>query len=128
MKRAPQLKRVPLHQMLFALLGGPLAWFLLLNAAFALAAQPCFIDDKSLAPRLGSSSTTTMIAILVCAGVIAFAAMLTAWRAYRHTQIAGGNHGRTRFLALWGICLGLGSMLAISLTELAFFMLPRCAG
>jgi sterol desaturase/sphingolipid hydroxylase (fatty acid hydroxylase superfamily) len=122
-------KGVPLHQILFALFGGPLAWFLQLNAAFALATQPCFLDDQSLAPQpLNGWSTPAMVAILACAGVIAYAAMLTAWCAYRHTQLEGGDQGRTRFLALWGICLGLGSTLAFVLTALVFFVLPRCAG
>ena len=36
--------------------------------------------------------------------------------------------GRTRFLALWGMVLGVGFALAAAITAVAFIVLPRCAG
>ena len=60
-----------------------------------------------------------------------------SWRDYQRTQHEDtGEHrdlleagaGRTRFLALWGVCLGAGSAVVIVLTALGFFVLPRCGG
>ena len=107
------------------------------NADFALASNPCFINnERSIVPHLSPDWTwRAMIVIAVAALAVALAATLVAWRAYRLTkEESSGDHdlmeigaGRTRFLALWGICLGAGSALII-MTTLAFFALPRCAG
>jgi hypothetical protein len=135
---APQRHVLPPRQSFFAVFGGPLAWFLQLNADFALASNPCFINnERSIAPHLAPDWTWRgMIVIAVAAFAVALAAALIAWRAYRLTkeESTGDNTameigaGRTRFLALWGLCLGAGSALVIVLTALAFFVLPRCAG
>jgi hypothetical protein len=133
---APQRQVLP-RQSFFAVFGGPLAWFLQLNADFALASNPCFINnERSIVPHLSPDWTwRAMIVIAVAALAVALAATLVAWRAYRLTkEESSGDHdlmeigaGRTRFLALWGTCLGAGSALII-MTTLAFFALPRCAG
>jgi hypothetical protein len=134
---APQRQVLPPRQSFFAVFGGPLAWFLQLNADFALASNPCFINnERSIVPHLSPDWTwRAMIVIAVAALAVALAATLVAWRAYRLTkEESSGDHdlmeigaGRTRFLALWGTCLGAGSALII-MTTLAFFALPRCAG
>jgi hypothetical protein len=42
----------------FALFGGPLAWFLQLNAGFALASQPCFQNgERTGMPHLAADWT-----------------------------------------------------------------------
>ncbi|HEY2534889.1 MAG TPA: hypothetical protein VGJ20_44460 [Xanthobacteraceae bacterium] len=136
---APQRHALPPLQSFFALFGGPLAWFLQLNADFALASNPCFLgNERAVAPQLAGDWTwSAMISIAAVACAIALVATLTAWRAYRLTkQESSGDHhdlmeigaGRTRFLAFWALCLGAGSALLIVLTALAFFVLPRCAG
>lgn len=123
---------------LFAVFGGPLAWFLQLNACFALASNPCFIDDERIVARLANQATSPFIIIIaVAAGAVALAALLTSRRACRLTERARlSEHraplqtaaGRNRFLALWGMCFSFGSVLLIALTAVAFFVLPRCAG
>jgi hypothetical protein len=135
---APQRHVLPPRQSFFALFAGPLAWFVQLNADFALASNPCFMgNERSIAPHLVHDWTWgAMIAIASAAIAVALAATLTAWRAYRLTKEEGSGDrdvleigvGRTRFLALWGICLGAGSALVIVLTALGFFVLPQCAG
>jgi hypothetical protein len=54
---APQRQVLP-RQSFFAVFGGPLAWFLQLNADFALASNPCFINNERCArcPRTKCSS------------------------------------------------------------------------
>jgi hypothetical protein len=137
MSMADQTKRpppaapshAPTWLILFAVFGGPLAWFLQLNADFALASNPCFFDnERSAVPHLSEDWTwSAMVGIALAATVIALAASLLAWRAYRSANQENVS-GRTRFLASWGISLGAGSALLILLMALAFFVLPRCAG
>lgn len=123
----------------FALFGGPLAWFVQLNVGFALASQPCFNGgERSVAPHWAPDWTwSSMIAAMVLAGIIALFATLISWRAYAqtkdeaagdHRHLLDGGSGRTRFLALWGVFLGAGAVLATALTAVAFVVLPRCAG
>jgi hypothetical protein len=125
------------RQSLFTVLGGPLAWFVQLNADFALASNPCFFDnERSVVPHLSYDWTwRTMIVIAAAAIAVALAATLAALQARRLAskesrdgEVHEIGAGRIRFLALWGICLGAGSALLIVLTALAFFMLPPCAG
>jgi hypothetical protein len=124
---------------IFALFGGPLAWFVQLNVGFALASQPCFTDGaRTVVPRWTPDWTWTfMIAIMLTACVVALLAALISWRAYArtvhehqgdHRQVMEVGSGRTRFLALWGVLLGVGAALTTAMTAIAFFVLPRCAG
>jgi hypothetical protein len=135
----PPVLPIPRSQIFFLLFGGPLAWFLQLNAGFALATQPCFLDSQRFpAPRSSLVwSWPAMIGILIAALAIALLSTVAAWRAYQRTKAeSSGDHlhlmeigaGRNRFLALWGICFGAGSAVVIIMTLVAFFVLPRCAG
>jgi hypothetical protein len=121
--RAPKRGPTPL-QNFFTLFGGPLAWFIQLNAGFALASQPCFLrGERTVMPHWSPDWTFSgMIAVTVIACLIALLAALISWRAL------GGSGGRTRFLARWGLVLGIGSAVASALTTVGFFLLPRCAG
>jgi hypothetical protein len=134
---APQRHKVPGYRNFFLLFGGPLAWFLQLNAGFALATQPCFVDNQRTVAPTVPWSWPAIIALAGAASVMALAATLVAWRDFQRTKHeATGEHrdllevgaGRTRFLALWGICFGAGSTGVIVLTALGFFVLPRCGG
>jgi hypothetical protein len=130
---------VRVHEGLFALFGGPLAWFVQLNAGYALASQPCFLDGARVAaPTIAPDWTwPLMIALISVAVIVALGSALLSWRVYSRTEgEAQGDHrhvmevgsGRTRFLALWGIFLGAGSAIATLLTAVGFWVLPRCAG
>jgi hypothetical protein len=136
---APKRHAAGLHETLFALFGGPIAWFIQMNAGFALASQPCFQDGLRLIEPIGISdrSRGIMIAVIVIAFAVALASAALAWRMYLRTEDeAKGDHrhvmevgaGRTRFLALWGVMLGSGSAIATILTAAGVVVLPRCAG
>jgi hypothetical protein len=127
------------HESFFALFGGPLAWFIQLNVGFALASQPCFSGgERTVVPHFTPDWTwASMIGVTVIACAVALLAALISLRVYSRTEgEAAGDHrhmlevgsGRTRFLALWGVLLAAGAALAIALTAVAFFVLPRCAG
>lgn len=121
----------------FALFGGPLAWFLQLNAGFALATQPCFVDNQRASAPTFAWSWPAIIAIAVAACAVALSATLIAWRDYQRSKHEGSHEhpdllevgaGRTRFLALWGVCFGAGSAVVIVATAIGFCFLPRCGG
>ena len=75
--------------------------------------------------------------VAVVALLIALAAFLSSWRAYRRTseEQPGGREvllevgtGRTRFLALWGMVFGAGFAITIIANAVGQTVLPRCAG
>ncbi len=136
---APHAEKVALGESFFALFGGPSAWLLQLCGGFALASQPCFLDgERRWLPRLGTQWTwSVLLALMSIAVIVALCALLISWRAYRRTRFEqpGDHHqvmevgaGRTRFLALWGIVLASGSVVATATTALAFIFLVRCSG
>jgi hypothetical protein len=136
---APQAQRVTLPEIIFGVLGGPLAWYLQLCAGYALASQPCFRDGlRMTAPLMGAQWTWhAMILTSIAAVGVALLAFLVSWRAFQRTQAeasGGAAHlsevgsGRTRFLALWGVILGAAFASATAITVVAFITLPRCAG
>jgi hypothetical protein len=134
---APKRDALRPHEGFFALFGGPVAWFIQLNAGFALASQPCFIDGARALELPRDSTRPAMLTLIAAACAIALIAMYVSWRAYKRTEDESpGDHrhllevgtGRTRFLALWGVYLSAGSALVTLMTAVAFFVLRRCAG
>jgi hypothetical protein len=139
MSSSPHPQRVPLHESLFGLFGGPLAWYVQLNAGFALASQPCFRDGIHLARPIPPLQWTMPAMVLTTLGafVVALLALLVSWRAFRRAKSqapaeAGpsieASAGRVRFLASWGVLLGASFALATAITGAIFIALPRCAG
>ena len=136
---APHRERVSLAAISFGLLAGPTAWFLQLCAGYALASSPCFDDGVRGSGTVPGYEWTgsALIVVSVLAVVIALAALLVSRRSLEITreELEGGHHelmeigaGRTRFLALWGVCLSAGAAVPIIATAFAFAVLPRCAG
>jgi len=136
---APQAGRVKLHESLFALFGGPIAWYVQLCGGYALASEPCFRGGhRTLAPIPALHWTwPAMILLMIAAVAIALVSLLVSWRAFKRTreevrgdarQLMEAGAGRTRFLALWGMLLGGGFALAAAITGVAFMTVPRCAG
>ncbi len=78
-----------------------------------------------------------MIAASVAGALLGLEALFISWRVLQRTkQEAPGDQrhlievgsGRTRFLALWGVCLGAGFTLVTLLTFVAFTTVPTCVG
>ena len=136
---APLAEGVGRAQMAFAIVAGPLAWFVLVCAGEALASEPCFPGAHRLASPLPGLRWTwpALIALLIVCLLVAFAALLVALRMYRatHTEEAGRRSGlldegvgRTRFMALWGLLYGAGFGVATLFSLVSYIALPRCAG
>jgi hypothetical protein len=139
MNASPIPHRIPLYESLFGLFGGPVAWYLQLNAGYALASEPCFRDGIRLATPVPPLQWTmpAMILLTVGAFVVALVSMVVSWRVYRRTtmqapgeaaQSTDAGLGRMRFLAQWGVLLGGTFALATAITGAIFIALPRCAG
>ncbi len=136
---APHADRVSAKESCFGLLAGPLAWFAQLSCGYALASGPCFRGGYrlSMPPSELHWTWPAMVLLTVAAVAISLAGFVVSMRAFNRTreEAQGGAHhvmeigaGRTRFLALWGMVLGVGFALAAAITAVAFIALPRCAG
>jgi hypothetical protein len=78
-----------------------------------------------------------MLIVTIVGLVLALAGLWVAWRALQKTkEEVAGNHrhlieigsGRTRFLALWGVCFSAGASIVILASFVAYVTLPRCVG
>lgn len=132
-----RVEPVKLAALLAAVFGGPVAWFLQLCAGYALATQPCFREGHRVAAPAANMqwSWPVMIGCMIAAILIALSAFIVSFNAYRQNRDRPGGipilydgAERTRFLALWGIVLGIGFALITAFTAVAFATLPRCAG
>jgi len=136
---APQRERVSLLELAFGIAGGPVAWFLMFNAGYALASWPCFPGDHRMQLPLDGYawSWPTMVAIMFAGVIIALAALWVSLSNLRKNRAeARGGHDHmtesgttlTHFLAMWGVMSGAGFAIASLVTGIAFIVLPRCAG
>jgi hypothetical protein len=135
----PRPARIPTTAATFALVGGPLAWFIGLCANFWLASWSCFPkDQRGITPIEGIGwSWPAMLAVWAAAMLVALLALLASWRLLRDTKearerdyyhVIEDGDGRLAFLSLWGLLLSGGALLTLSLTVVAFVVLPRCGG
>ncbi len=141
----PYFVRMPPFMTLFGLLGGPVAWFLVLCAGYGLASWSCFPHDhRGLTPLEGVGwSWPAMVAILIASVLIALLSLFASWRLFQQTREARQREdhqtidighliedgdGRMAFLALWGVLLSTGFAITTLLNVVAYVVLPRCAG
>ncbi len=77
------------------------------------------------------------IAVLLLCALAAAVAGFLSWRKFvevreevegDHDELVEVGHGRTRFVALWGVYLGGGFALTTLVTLVAFLLVPRCLG
>ena len=136
---APQRDRTSSLETLFGLLGGPGAWFIQLCVCVTFANWPCFpLDERRMLPLHDYDWTLEAIVVVSIAAIlIAVSAAAVSASIFRRTrdeanatpeQLLTVGSGRTRFIALWGMALGSVFALAIAMTTVAFWVLPRCAG
>lgn len=136
---APKSDELSSARTTFLLTTGPLAWLAQLAIGYGLLSWPCFPLDLRLdAPLPGYEGTraVALLLLLACA-VLAAASGIVAWRTLRavmdekqgdHRHLIHIGHGRTRFVALWGVILGFGFSIATLATLAGFALVPRCAG
>lgn len=136
---APYAAKLSTGLAFFMLFGGPIAWFAQLCGSVWLLGWPCFpMMDRYAQPMPNYGWTRAgalgLLAICLLISLIAGYVSLAKLRAVRHEK-AGRHadlieigHGRTRFIAMWGVILGFGFALAILLTIVPFLAVSRCVG
>lgn len=118
---------------------GPVAWLVQLCVGEMMTSWPCFpAIDRLDAPLAGYGWTHVgAIAVLLLCALAAAVAGFLSWRKFvevreevegDHDELVEVGHGRTRFVALWGVYLGGGFALATLVTLVAFLLVPRCLG
>ncbi|WP_379539862.1 hypothetical protein [Novosphingobium tardum] len=131
---APMRDRVTRHEALFAVAGGPLAWFVQVCAGFAASSQPCFRAGESIVAH--ARGIGLPLAVGIACLLIAIASVLLSWRLLTRTRNeTAGDHqhlletgrGRTRFMALWGLDLGIVFAGIIALNLVLQVGLQPCA-
>lgn len=135
---APHRERVGTWQAAFGIFGGPLAWFVQLCVGYGLMATPCYPGPErqtTLSSEAAWTVPANIVVYLLCLA-LAVAAGFMALRSWRRTrgekrgtpdQVMEAGHGRTRFLAVWGVLLGFGFAIVIAANAVALLVVPPCA-
>ncbi|OJU22563.1 MULTISPECIES: hypothetical protein [unclassified Sphingomonas] len=108
---------------------GPIAWLVQLCVGAMMTSWPCFPEtERRLAPLPGYRWTyAAAIALLVTCALAAALAGVMSWRRFAAAR-GDATEERTRFIGLWGMCLGAGFALATLITLVAFLLVPQCLG
>ena len=133
---APFAGFVPRWVLFAALLAAPTAWFVQLCVGYALTAQACFPRESLFPNGLAISPAVWpgTLALNLGAVVVAAVGLLASLRIWLRTrqEVPGGNglidgaEGRTRFLAVWGIWIGIWFAIGILFDTIAMLELPVC--
>ena len=136
---APQRDRLSTLAASLMLYTGPIAWIAQICVGEMMTSWPCFPDmDRRSSPVPGYEwAPIGALIVLVSCALAASAAGYASWRKFAevrdereggHDELAEIGHGRTRFVALWGVYLGVGFALASLVTLVAFALVPQCLG
>jgi hypothetical protein len=132
---APHRDRTTLAELLFAVFAPPLAWSVHLVVNYGFASHSCFPDGQ---PQKAASFAGLRILLLAIDGaalVISAIAVLIAYRAWQASSqelaetgssMVETGEGRTRFLAIWGMLIGLTFFVAVIFDFVGLWMLPIC--
>jgi hypothetical protein len=131
----PYRHRSSLAELIFITFAPPLAWSAHLILNYAVASHTCFPDGTPQATPSFDGLRALLIGIDVASLAISVVVLLMAhrlWRAstaeLRQAEAATVRTGeeRTRFLALWGILIGLLFFVAVFFDFVGLWILPIC--
>ncbi len=134
---APDRGQVGLGVLMPALLGAPAAWSLQHLALYALASLAC--SGAFHGASGAAQDWLSWVLPLINLGALLAAGLATALavRILRRTGGEAAEHsggimdageGRTRFLAIWGIWLGVVFVIAIAFNTISVFWAGLCPG
>jgi hypothetical protein len=132
---APQRHNVDFALLAFALLATPAIWGLRLVANYAIDSHFCFPGDQR-SDALPGWAWPTLLGLDVLAILVAAAAVLislSSWRRTQHESAAARGQlieigeGRTRFMSLWGLMIGIGFIVALIFDLVTLWITPVCA-
>jgi hypothetical protein len=132
---APHRHNIGLIWLLVAICAPPAAWSLHLIVNFLSASRACYPDG---APQSTPAVHWLWILLIVvdmgslaisaCAAVIAYRSwQLSADEMAEHSSaMVETGEGRTRFLAIWGLLIGVGFFIAVIFDFVGLWILPIC--
>ena len=133
---APLGDRVPKWLLFTALFGPPAAWFIELCTAYGLTSEACFTREVPLPGGLGVLPWVWPLSLglnlfALALGFLGAAAAFWMWRRVRYEVpdtfgLLEAGHGRTRFLAVWGIWTGAWFALNILFGTIGFVEVATC--
>ena len=120
----------------FMLLTPPLAWLVQLCIGAAATSWSCFPRDIRLMAPMPGYRLTALLVLLGCALLSAISTIVSLRKLAEvkdeehgsHRRLADRGMGRTRFIALWGVILGVSFTVATLLHLAAFVLVPPCVG
>ena len=130
---APHRDRVHQHLLALSLLLAPIAWSLQLLMSFGFSSYACRPERMASASWLHwLLPTANVLGLLAAALAIALAVSSLRETRGEHEDQAGSmldaGEGRTRFLALWGLWMGVVFLLAIAFNTLSAWWAGLCSG
>ncbi len=130
---APHRGRVETHEAIFSVCAAPIAWLVQLSAVFAFSSAPCFYYGLRLFTHPGVQPWPLIIG---CACLlVSLAALWLSLVLLRRTEGEKGGgkrrlfetgHGRTRFMASWGIAFSAVFTVLIVLNIVLLLGMPVC--
>lgn len=132
---APYRGRTTLLELIFVTVGPPLGWSLHLVVNYAFASQSCYPDGRPLISPLFRGLWPLLIAVDVASLAISASAVIVGYRLWQATSeevtqiepaIMEEGEGRTRFLAIWGMLIGIGFFVAVFFDFVGLWILPIC--
>ncbi len=104
---------------------------------YGITAHACFPLNRprAVVPSNWAGLQPMLLGVAALALVVGGTALLVAWRNLRRTaqehrgrvdELLEVGEGRTRFLAVWGMLLSGGFLVAIILQILALVLVPPC--
>jgi len=132
---APARNEATLWSLCFSLAAPPLAWSLQSIAGYGLSSEACYPGDTPRTVPVFAGLWELLLGINGVALVVGVVGMTIAYRNWRATRgETGGDtphliergEGRTRFLAMCGLLLGAGFIVATVFTSVTLLISPLC--
>jgi hypothetical protein len=132
---APERNMASLGSLSFSLAAPPLAWSVQSIVGYSISSEACYPGDAPRPLPLFAGLLDLLLGINGVAlglGVLGFLVAYRNWSATRRES--GGNaahliergEGRTRFLAMCGLLLGAGFIVATLFTSVTLLLSPLC--
>ncbi len=132
---APARGKVSLWSLFFSLAAPPLAWSFQSIAGYGISSEACYPGDTPRTVPIFSGMWDLLLILNVAAIVIGVIAISVAYRNWNTTRgetdgdsqnLIERGEGRTRFIAMWGLLLGSGFVLATVFSSVALLISPQC--